>query len=85
MTTKIYRNTKNEGGFLGYLLLAIGCGAIMLGFEGCGGMEIGGRLGVYRVDEKQDSSRTYRQNPSLRCYFVNCEAPASESDESKGS
>jgi len=41
----------------------------------CSGLEIGGKLGVYAVDEKQDSSRTYRRQ-SLKCLFVSCPVEA---------
>jgi hypothetical protein len=40
--------------------------------SGCSGMEVGGRLGVYRVDERQDSSRTHREAVPWKCYFVPC-------------
>lgn len=40
---------------------------------GCTGIELGGRLGVYRVDERQESSRTNVENKvPLKCYFVDC-------------
>lgn len=49
--------------------------------SGCSGLEVGGKFGIYRVDEKQDSSRTYRRATPLKCYFVNC----AETDETQGS
>jgi hypothetical protein len=50
-------------------LIAILCSA-------CAGMEIGGRAGIYRVDEQQSSSRTYRQDTKpIKCMFVNCDGP----------
>ena len=54
------------------------------GLTGCSGKEVGGKFGVYRVDEKSDHSRTYRKNVPLACYlWKNCsEQPA---DESAGS
>lgn len=48
-----------------------------VGIIGCSGMEVGGRLGVYRVDERQESQRTHRQNVPLKCYFLSC-APSTE-------
>jgi hypothetical protein len=49
----------------------IALGILML--SGCTGIEIGGRLGVYRVDERQESSRTNVENKvPLKCYFVDC-------------
>ena len=49
------------------------CMCVLLLVSGCTGMEIGGRLGVYRVDERQESSRTNVENRvPLKCYFVDC-------------
>lgn len=54
------------------------------GLTGCSGMEVGGKFGVYRVDEKSDHSRTYRKNVPLACYlWRNC--TASQADEAEGS
>ena len=40
----------------------------------CTGMEIGGKLWMSRVDEKQESQRTY--NIPLKCYlWANCSNP----------
>lgn len=50
----------------------LACGVLLL-VSGCTGIELGGRLGVYRVDERQDSSRTNVENRvPLKCYFVDC-------------
>lgn len=43
--------------------------------SGCSGIGVGGKLEMFRVDERQDSSRTYRQAIPLRCYFTQCEQP----------
>lgn len=52
--------------------MLIACGVLML-VSGCTGIELGGRLGVYRVDERQESSRTNVENRvPLKCYFVDC-------------
>ena len=57
---------------------------ITVAATGCSGMEVGGKFGVYRVDEKSDHSRTYRKNVPLACYlWKNC--TASQADESEGS
>lgn len=49
------------------------CCAVVLLCSGCTGIELGGRLGVYRVDERQESSRTNVENKvPLKCYFVDC-------------
>lgn len=45
-------------------------GALAASTTACAGMEVGGKLGVYRVDEHQSSQRTY--NKPLKCLFVNC-------------
>lgn len=39
---------------------------------GCAGVELGGKLGMYRVDERQESSKTYDRKVGLRCMFVDC-------------
>ena len=52
--------------------------ALVATMAGCSGLELGGRLGVYAVDEKQDSSRTYRRQQPLKCLFVSCEEPTKE-------
>jgi len=49
------------------------CCALLCLLSGCTGIELGGRLGVYRVDERQESSRTNLENKvPLKCYFVDC-------------
>lgn len=65
-----------------WLVFGVMLGVAAYALTGCSGMEVGGRLGVYRVDERQDSSRTYRQATPLKCYFVNCSAGL---DEQQGS
>ena len=51
-------------------------GAILAGIAavttGCSGVEIGGKIGAYRVDERQESQRTHRQPIPLKCYFTAC-------------
>lgn len=48
-------------------------GVVLSLLSGCTGLELGGRLGVYRVDERQESSRTNVENKvPLKCYFVDC-------------
>jgi len=48
-------------------------GLIVLCCSACTGIEVGGKMGVYRVDERQDSSRTNVENKvPLKCYFVDC-------------
>jgi hypothetical protein len=48
-------------------------GLIVLCCSACTGIEMGGKVGVYRVDERQESSRTNVENRvPLKCYFVDC-------------
>jgi len=55
------------------------CCAFLCLLSGCTGMEVGGRLGVYRVDERQESSRTHLENKvPLKCYFVDCYQPTTD-------
>jgi len=54
-------------------------GAIMCLLAGCTGMEVGGKVGIYRVDERQESSRTNVDNRvPLKCYFVQCFEPTND-------
>jgi hypothetical protein len=55
--------------------------AIVLGLSvltGCSGMEIGGKAWIASIDEKSESSRTYRQNVPLKCYFTDCKTTDAE-------
>jgi hypothetical protein len=48
-------------------------GAVMA-LTGCTGMEIGGKLWISRVDERQESQKTH--NVPLKCYlWTNCAEP----------
>lgn len=47
---------------------------------GCSGLEIGGKAWIASIDEKSESSRTYRSNVPLKCYFTDC-TPGSEAAE----
>lgn len=51
---------------------AIGALAIALFFSGCGGMELGGKLGIYRVDDRQETMQVKTVNQPLKCLFVPC-------------
>ena len=70
---------------IGYAALFAAVGALALSVfgTGCAGMEVGGKVGVYRVDERQESQRTYRNAVPLKCYFVQCDP--SGHPESQGS
>lgn len=48
--------------------------ALIIFASGCAGMEVGGRAGIYRVDETQSSYATHARNTKpLKCLFVNCD------------
>lgn len=49
---------------LGYLTA---CALCMYALTGCTGIEAGGKLWITRIDEKQESQRTY--NVPLKCYL----------------
>lgn len=52
---------------------------------GCAGVELGGKLGMYRVDERKESQATYQRNTKpLKCWFVDCSPKATE-EEVQGS
>lgn len=56
-------------------------GIVICCATGCSGLEIGGKAWVASIDEKQESSRTYRSNVPLKCYFTDCSTPGSEASE----
>jgi hypothetical protein len=62
---------KNEGlstlQWLGFMAVLAG---MMCFGSGCAGIELGGRLGVYRVDERQESQKTYRNPKPAICYLL---------------
>ena len=43
------------------------CAFVVIVCSGCTGMEVGGKLWVSRVDERQESQRTH--NVPLKCYL----------------
>lgn len=77
----IHPNDLKE--FIVYAAAGLLIAGLLIATSGCSGVELGGRLGVYRVDERQESQRTYRQAVPLRCYFTSCAAAAT--DEPQGS
>jgi len=53
------------------------CAFVVLVCSGCTGMEVGGKLWISRVDEKQESQRTH--NVPLKCYlWEDCTMPANQ-------
>lgn len=70
------RNTLERGfdKIVAYIGLITVCSMCALWVTGCAGVELGGRLGVYRVDERADSSATVQaQTKPWKCYFTNCD------------
>jgi hypothetical protein len=56
----------------------IALGVVLCVVTGCSGMEIGGKAWIDSIDEKSESSRTYRQNVPLKCYFTDCKTTDAE-------
>lgn len=74
---KVMRQQNGYGEWICIVMTAIlsyglAASAVLL-MTGCGaGYEIGARAGIYRVDERNDASRTYASPTPLKCFFVNC-------------
>lgn len=56
--------------FIHYVLLMLVCGLIMATTSGCAGLELGGKLGIYRVDERFEKQKTYRNPKPAICYLL---------------
>lgn len=52
---------------VGYLAYIAAFVAVVINLCGCTGMEVGGKLWVSRVDERQESQKTH--NVPLKCYL----------------
>ena len=65
--------------FIAHLVYTIAMGVglyLMITLSACSGFELGAKAGLYRVDERQESSAMTRHNAvPLKCYFVQCEQP----------
>lgn len=65
--------------FIAHLVYTIALGVglyLMMSLSACSGLEFGAKAGLYRVDERQESSAMTRHNAvPLKCYFVQCEQP----------
>ena len=63
--------------FIAHLVYTIALGVglyLMMSLSACSGFEYGAKAGLYRVDERQESSAMTRHNAvPLKCYFVQCE------------
>jgi hypothetical protein len=61
-------------GYLAYVAVVV---AVVVNLVGCTGMEVGGKLWVSRVDERQELQRTH--NVPLKCYlWSDCNQPTEE-------
>ena len=55
------------------ILLWTALGSVAIWCSGCAGVEVGGKLGLYRVDERADNSATVQaQTKPIKCWFVDC-------------
>lgn len=52
----------------GTIALASGCS-----IASPGGFELGGKLGLYSVDERSESTQVVTKNVPWKCRFTNCE------------
>jgi hypothetical protein len=59
---------RNERDFV-IIFVGLVAGGLALLCSGCSGVEVGGKFGVYRVDERQDSSRTHAKPLPWKCYL----------------
>jgi hypothetical protein len=72
-TATINQQTEETMETISTWLYLTAVGAVMA-LTGCTGMEIGGKLWISRVDERQESQRTH--NVPLKCYFwTDCTQP----------
>jgi hypothetical protein len=69
-------NRQLEQGFdkvVGYIGMLVICAICTVYLTGCAGVELGGKFGLYRVDERADNSATVQaQTKPFKCYWVNC-------------
>lgn len=76
-------------GIIASLLWAGGFFAVTVLMTGCAGIELGGKAGIYRVDQRQESQATHRNPLPLKCYlWADCsgqQAPASNGGMVEGS
>lgn len=65
----MYKNNDamNTVKWLGFVAALAG---MMCFGTGCAGIEVGGRLGVYRVDERQESQKTFVNPKPAICYLL---------------
>lgn len=59
-------------------------GAVIVNLAACSGFEVGGKLGVYRVDTRSEVQQTFRSNLPLKCYlWADCTGQAQAADEAE--
>lgn len=49
---------------------------LVVGLSGCSGMELGGKMGIYRVDQMESSQST--QKTPFKCLWTNCASAQKE-------
>lgn len=54
---------------MNWVVLGVALAVVAFLATGCSGMEVGGKLGVYRVDTRADRSETYHKPMPLKCYL----------------
>lgn len=47
-------------------------GVLIAVLTGCGGMELGGKLGVYRIDDRSEAITVKTADKPLKCLFIEC-------------
>ncbi len=57
---------------IGLTVSVLLCSLVMMVTSGCSGIELGGKLGVYAVDERKEVQETASKSMPLKCRFVNC-------------
>jgi hypothetical protein len=48
---------------------------------GCSGIELGGKVGLYAVDERREVQETASKSMPLKCRFVNCAGEGYRNDK----
>lgn len=46
---------------------------IIIFMTGCSGIELGGTVGLYKVDERSQETKVATKGLPLKCWFTNCE------------
>ena len=68
---EIQREISNLSAFL--------VGLLIVGYlTGCTGLGV--RAEMYRIDQTQSSSRTFRKPMPIKCYFIDCSTPRDDAE-----